>query len=1263
MARWLNLLTTGHHHNDGMHRLASCPGVDPPEDVVLVEQPAADVLFLSSAGTDLSTLSRLLGESGTQHWKHRIRALSLSCLDHPAQLDHYLSTTASRARVIVVRLLGSRGHWSYGLDQLQDWQAAANDRQLIVLAGTEDQDAALNALGSVDPRLADALAALLREGGRQNMAGLLTVLEQLLNQQTPDPDAVVSHPLADPLPWDWRDDPGARVGVVLYRALLQAGDEQLATTLVEGLRVAGLCPRLIWVSGLRDPAIQAGVRDLLMRENVAVVITGTSFASVRHEDAGLGSPIWEHLNRPVLQLLSSSRPRANWQNSSRGLDPLDLSLQVVMPELDGRITTRPCAFRDLQADPHGLATAIPSLIPEPDGISWLIEHARRWVALQQTPTDQRRISLVLANYPVRDGRLANGVGLDTPASCVAILNWLQADGVDLGDHPLPDSGDALMRALVKGRTNDPESFHRAALDHLPLAEYLAWWRTIPDAAKATIRARWGDPEQACDLSAEGFPIHGLRFGHVVVLIQPDRGYDPDQIADLHSPDLPPPHRYLAQYLWLRQRQRTQLLVHVGKHGSAEWLPGKGVGLSPACGPELVLGAIPHLYPFIVNDPGEGSQAKRRGQAVILDHLTPPLGRAGLHGPLQRLESLLDEMVDARQMGAERAGPLQRTILTALRELNWQNLPTQKALQDNPEALEACLDDAETYLCELKESQIRTGLHRLGQRPERTAERELLIALARAPQQGLRGLTQAMAEALGLTFDPWSQEDGDPLKESDQDRLHQLGLGAARRVADGTAWLEEQALLLVETMLEDSRPQGLCPDLHDWIHQTPQAAELILLNDQLWPRLKACAEAERNGLLAVTQGLRLAAGPSGAPSRGRTDVLPTGRNFYSVDLRGLPTEAAWDLGRRSAEQLLDLHLLDQGEPLRHLALSVWGTATMRNGGEDIAQLLALIGVRPVWDGPTRRLSDLEVIPLSLLGRPRVDVVLRISGLFRDAFPQLVGWVEQAQRMVAALNESENDNPLAALTRSQGAQPRIFGSAPGAYGAGLQALIDNGSWSERGDLGEAFLEWSQWRYDGSADPVRDRESLQQALGRVQVVLHNQDNREHDLLDSDDYYQFQGGLSAAVEAVSGERPALWFADHSRRERPRIHKLERELDKVMRSRLLNPRWLEGMQKHGYKGAFEMGASLDYLFAYDAATGRVPDWSYGAICEQWLNDPEIVDFLATRNPWVLRDMAERLLEAANRGLWNSSTSQQQDQLKDLVGRSEALVERGGFTC
>ena len=1245
--------------NGPMHRLASCPGIEPPEDVVLVEQPPADVLVLSSAGTDLSCLESVLLAS--PQWNDRIRALHLDNLSHPAQLDHYLSTTAEQARLIVVRLLGSRGHWSYGLEQLQRWCAAHVDRQLLVLAGTVDQQFDLHGIGTVVPELADRLAALLREGGETNMARLLGVLQELLEGTSPEIDQIKVEPLPDPFPWDWQDDVGATVGVVLYRAQLQAGDTALAQQINQTLRQRGLRPRLIWVSSLRDPAVQAGVLDLLRSQGTQVVITGTAFASVGAEQAGLGSSLWDSLDRPVMQLLTAGIPRERWQQSSRGLEPLDLSLQVVMPELDARITTRPCAFRQPRPPLGGLATAITTQEPDPDGINWLVEHAKGWIDLQNTPSGQRRVALVLANYPVRDGRVANGVGLDTPASVASIIEWLSKAGYQLGELPLPTNGDQLIASLLQGRTNSAEGSHRSPLDHLPLTSYQAWWQTLPTEARALIVRRWGEPQDACDLDGDrGFAIHGLRFGHLVVLLQPDRGYDPEQIADLHSPDLPPPHRYLAQYLWLRQVHGSQVMVHVGKHGSAEWLPGKGVGLSPGCGPQLALGALPHLYPFIVNDPGEGSQAKRRGHAVVLDHLTPPLGRAGLHGDLQRLEGLLDELVEVRQLGGERTQVLETQVLSTLQDLDWPGVPSRRELKQNPERFNSCLDQAETYLCELKESQIRTGLHRYGHCPDDDAMGELLMALARPPLQGQPGLTQLLAREAGLALDPWVQEDGEPLDQADQLRLEELGCQRCRRVGDGTAWLEQQALLVIRQLVFNDHADDLVLPFQMLIQTS---APLKQRCRELWQRLKDCGNAEREGLLRGLEGRRITAGPSGAPSRGRPEVLPTGRNFYSVDLRGLPTEAAWDLGRRSAERLLDLHLQEEGEPLRHLALSVWGTATMRNGGEDIAQLLALIGVRPVWDGPTRRLVDLEVIPAELLGRPRVDVVLRISGLFRDAFPQLVSWVDQAQRMVAMLEEPETINPLAGLTRRNGPQGRIYGSAPGAYGAGLQALIDNGAWESRQDLGDAFLAWSQWRYDGSAEAVPDRSGLEQALSSVQVVLHNQDNREHDLLDSDDYYQFHGGLSAAAELVSGERPQLWFGDHSRHERPRMHRLEKELDKVMRSRMLNPRWIEGMQQHGYKGAFEMGASLDYLFAYDAATDRVPDWCYGALCDRWMADPVNQRFLSARNPWVLRDMAERLLEAFNRNLWTGATPDQLALLKDLVSSSEAKIERGDVTC
>ncbi|MFM7312007.1 MAG: cobaltochelatase subunit CobN, partial [Cyanobium sp.] len=942
--------------------------------------------------------------------------------------------------------------------------------------------------------------------------------------------------------------------------------------------------------------------------------------------------------------------------------------------------------------------------------------------LRRTPAQDRRVALVLANYPTRNSRLANGVGLDTPESTAAMLGWLRQAGYDLGDAPLPSDGEALIQRLLAGRSNDPESGHRPALEHLLLEDYCRWYDALSSEGRCRLEAVWGAPQSDAGLEGSaGFPVRGLRFGKVVVLIQPERGYDRDPALSYHSPDLPPTHAYLAQYLWLRAAFSAHVVVHVGKHGNLEWLPGKGVGLSKDCFPEWALGPLPHLYPFIVNDPGEGSQAKRRAQAVILDHLTPPLGRSGLHGDLQSLEVLLDEYWEARALGGQRATDLRRRLAV---ELERMQLPQAAGLPasaegERPEAggassevdLDARLDAADGYLCEIKEAQIRIGLHRFGRLPPPDSLVELLLCLARPPQAGLCGLTQALARDLGLQLDPWADPEERPLDPSDGSLLASLpppappqrapgapsepwpepsaesSSAAMRHCGDGIARLEGWALELCRQEIERF-PHRPCPDPSPPRPERPSSswpapgantqAVLLQLRTVLLPSLLACGEAERGAFLTGLDGGRIAAGPSGAPTRGRPDLLPTGRNFYSVDLRGLPTEAAWDLGRRSAELLLDLHRLEQGEELRSLALSVWGTATMRNGGEDIAQALALMGLRPVWDGPTRRMIDLEVIPLSLLGRPRVDVTLRISGLFRDAFPQLVGWMNRAAKLVAALAVEGDANPLAMAAIQEGHWGRVFGSAPGAYGAGLQGLIDSGHWDERSDLAEAYLSWSQWRYDGEMQPGgtalhrggsqagdaseglgvrRDRQGLEQRLAGVQVVLHNQDNREHDLLDSDDYYQFQGGLSAAVESLRGEAPQLWFGDHSRSQRPRLHRIEKEFDKVLRSRLLNPRWIEAMQQHGYKGGFEMAASLDYLFAYDASTGRVPDWSYGAISRTWLHDAEVLTFLRRHNPWALRDMAERLLEAEQRSLWQGAPAEEIARLRTLLLESEGLIE------
>jgi cobaltochelatase CobN len=694
------------------------------------------------------------------------------------------------------------------------------------------------------------------------------------------------------------------------------------------------------------------------------------------------------------------------------------------------------------------------------------------------------------------------------------------------------------------------------------------------------------------------PVH--RFGNISVAIQPARGYEIDPASTYHDPDLVPPHGYLAFHAWL---QRRHAAVHVGKHGNLEWLPGKGLALSAECFPEAALGALPNLYPFIVNDPGEGTQAKRRAAAVTIDHLTPPLTRAGAYGPQAALERLIDEYGEASRLDPRRLPELGAAILDLARRAG---LDRECGIAED-EAPGAALPKLDGLLCELKEHQIRDGLHVFGTSPGGPQRRDTLIAIARVPRPGGRAqdasLLRALARDLDHAFDPLDCDmavHGDTLAELE---------ARAEAVLDGA-----------------SAPGPASAAVLDWIEKS------------LAPSFDASGAAEMAALLAGLDGRRVAPGPSGAPSRGRPDVLPTGRNFYSVDLRAVPTPSAWALGWKSAGLLLERHVQEHGDWPRAVALSAWGTANMRTGGDDIAQALALMGVRPAWEPTSLRVTGFEILSLDLLDRPRVDVTLRVSGFFRDSFANLIDLFDSAARAVAKLDEPAHLNPLAARVAAEGggrdAATRVFGAKPGAYGAGLQALIDEGGWSDSGDLADAYVAWGGYAYRAGAEGDAAHGLFEKRLARIEAVLHNQDNREHDLLDSDDYYQFEGGLAAAVEKLSGAAPAIYHNDHSRPESPRIRTLKEEIARIVRARAANPKWIAGVMRHGYKGAFEMAATLDYLFAFAATTRAVDSRHFDALFDAYLRDDAVREFIARENPPALAEMAARFDEARERGLW-----------------------------
>ncbi|GAA6621081.1 hypothetical protein NUACC26_068990 [Scytonema sp. NUACC26] len=747
----------------------------------------------------------------------------------------------------------------------------------------------------------------------------------------------------------------------------------------------------------------------------------------------------------------------------------------------------------------------------------------------------------------------------------------------------------------------------------------------------------------------------------------------------HAPDLEPPHSYLAFYHWLVQDFGANAIVHVGKHGNLEWLPGKSVALSENCYPEAVLGAIPHLYPFIVNDPGEGSQAKRRSQAVIIDHLTPPMTRAELYGGLNSLEGLIDEYYEAQSLEPSRLPAISDRITQLIEQENLhQDLGIDISCFDKS-TLSSFLNAADGYLCELKEAQIRDGLHIFGRCPSGAQLRDLIVAIARNPGVSRLGLTRAIALDWELDFDPltvdFSQRfeitppQPSPCKGEGVSEVSPLykgglrGVKNCRIIGDVIQVFEDYASELVNYIIETE--------------QIPQSGkttdrELKWIQNYLLKALKQ-TEKEIINLLRGLDGKYVASGASGAPTRGRPEVLPTGRNFYSVDIRAIPTETAWDVGRQAAETLIERYTQEHGEYPQTLGLSVWGTSTMRTGGDDIAEALALLGVKPVWDGISRRVVDFEILPPSILGRPRVDVTLRISGFFRDAFPNLMDLFDSAVTAVANLDEPEDINPLAAkvktetefwqtqgLTVEQAKSRslyRIFGSKPSAYGAGLQGLIESQNWTNEDDLARAYINWSAYAYTRKSEGKFAPEAFTQRLHNMQIVLQNQDNREHDLLDSDDYYQFQGGLTVAVKSVSREAPVTYFGDNSRTQQPKVRKLTEEITRVYRSRVVNPKWIAGAMRHGYKGAFEMAATLDYLFAFDATTNCVADFMYQGIAEAYLFDDKVQQFIQQNNPWVLRDMAERLLEAHQRGLWENVSGEIIDKLRCLVNEAEGVIE------
>ena len=1271
--------------------------------------------FLTHADTDLLNL-RAAQETLPADFGP-VTGVALGGIRSEAQMATLLAGAVGQAEIVLVRIHGKFS--AVPGSELLLAHARRAGQHLLLVSGTNEPDAELAALSRAPAHTLETARAYLAASGWQNTRELLLSLSDTLRltgygAQPPLalPEHGIYHPdlpeqatLAD---WQRLRTPGRpAVGILLYRAHALSGNTAFIDALVTALDEAGADALPVFTTSLKDVDAAGDPKAFaLLRGQVDALISTLSFAmaDVQAGDVTVaGDPVgaFARLDVPVVQGLTSGGARGPWETSARGLNPLDTAMNVALPEFDGRLIGVPFAFKEQEAGEGR------RLVADPERTARLAGIALRLAHLRHLPNRDKRLAFIFTNSTAKASQVGNAVGLDSAASLLRILQALQAEGYDVGE--LPATGDELMHALLARTSYDttqltPAQLAQAAA-HVPAQLYARWFAELPSSQQRRMRQQWGDPPGTAYVHDGALALAGLHFGNVFVALQPPRGYGMDPDAIYHTPDLPPTHHYHALYRWLREPPErwgfgAHALIHVGKHGTLEWLPGKGVGLSAGCFPDSLLGDLPLFYPFVINDPGEGTQAKRRAHATILDHLPPPLTRADTYGPLAELAALVDEYYQLELLDPSKLPLLQGQIWDLVQRTNlgtdlstllrrdhgdhvheWDEAFTEEGVpvtlsEMNGADVAHLLEDIDGYLCEIGRAQIRDGLHIFGQAPQGEQLPEMLRALTRLANADVPGLNAGLADVLGLDLGALLDQPGARLApRPDLDAL------AGRPVlthGDALDLLDDLALHLYQTLQGRDFDPAAIPDtlaltlgVRDDYGTLPQT--LAYACRVLKPNLDATTD-EITHLLAGLSGRYVPAGPSGAPSRGLAHILPTGRNFYAVDPRALPSQAAWAVGANLAREVLERHLQETGTYPEHVAISVWGTANMRTQGDDVAQILALLGARPLWHPQSRRLTGVELIPLAELGRPRIDVTVRISGFFRDAFPHLIALLDEAVNLAMQADEPEEQNfprkhyladlagRLAELPPEEAqarAAYRLFGSAPGTYGAGILDLIHEGNWQDEADFARTFINWGGYAYTAAESGTDAREDFRARLAVTQLVLHNQDNREHDLFDSDDYLQFFGGMIASVRSLSGSQPRHYFGDTANPERARVRDLREEALRVYRARVVNPKWLEGIRRHGYKGGLEQTATVDYLFGFDATARIAHDFMYEGVAQAYALDPENQAFLRQSNPWALNAIVGRLLEAEARDLWTPEPETLR-ALQNLLAESEGLLEDRG---
>ncbi|MHC2463618.1 cobaltochelatase subunit CobN [Bradyrhizobium embrapense] len=1048
-------------------------------------QDPADLVVLSFSDSDLAAFAA--GWRRGRAALPSLRLANLAELRHPLSVDTYIERTLSQARGILVRLIGGEPYWSYGLAAVH---RLAKERgiALVVLPADGRDDPRLDEFSTLPVSTLRRLKLLCDKGGP--VAAQAVIAQLALASGLYAGPVVGEIDLPEIGVYDSRrgvvavlpaPDGRPRVLVTFYRSYLAAGDTAPIDALIEALRGKGFDAHGVFVTSLKAAGVADWLRAQFAQCPPTAVVNATAFSTAGDD----GTTPFDAASCPVFQVALSTARREDWTLSLRGLSPGDLAMHVVLPEVDGRLFAGVVSFKSPGERDPDLQFAHLAHRPDAERVAAVVGRVAAWHRLAGKPVQEKQLALVLSNYPGRPHQIAHAVGLDALASIEALLADLAAAGFDL--EPVESLGGMLLHRKL---TWD-------------VAEYRATISNLPQPLQDDLARAWGAPEDDPDCRDGAFHFAAIRSGKSIIAVQPERGDVGQRDADYHDLSRTPRHAYVAFHLWLR-RQGIDAVVHMGAHGTLEWLPGKSVALSSACWPDALIGDLPVIYPFIVNDPGEAAQAKRRIGAVTIGHLPPPLAPATMPEGLRNLERLLDEYSTADGLDPARR---QRLIAAIREEARIAGLEDDLGLAASVSAAEA-IPQIDRFVCDLKESQFGDGLHVFGQ--------------------------------------------------------------------------------------------------------------------------GACGEAERAALRDALAGRRVAPGPSGSPYRGRSDVLPTGRNLFAVDPRAVPTPSAHAQGVKLAEELLRRHLQDQGDWPKGLVVDLWGSSTMRTAGEDFAMALHLAGIAPRWDHGSGRVSGYDIIAPAELGRPRIDVTLRVSGLFRDVFSGLAQLFEAATEALAERSDEADENPYRQRIS------RVFGPRPGHYGAGIAAVPDVFTQEAREAAGEAWLSASSWAIASDGEIRLDRAGIETRLAAADSFVHTQDLPETDLLLAADYAAHEAGIAAAARRLGAKAPSLYHLDATRPDQPHARSLTEEISRVVRTRAANPAWIAGMMRHGFRGAAEIAATLEHMAAFAHLAGAVPPHLFDLYYDATLGNDDVRAFMACENPAALAAIETCFTRLHDASLWQT---------------------------